>query len=96
MKAGSDQTVNQAKAETRTARGHFFIIKAAAIVTDSHPGISWPPLDLHLDLSFIGKRKCRVRVTDLGLGNLYPASGKRWDAVITFAAEKTPGKEGEA
>ena len=51
---------------------------------------------LHLDLSFIGKRKCRVRVTDLGLGNLYPASGKRWDAVITFAAEKTPGKEGEA
>ena len=50
---------------------------------------------LHLSLSFIGKRKCRVRVTDLGLGSLYPSSGKRWEAVITFAAEKMPGKENE-
>ena len=49
-----------------------------------------------LDLSFIGKRKCRVRVTDLGLGNLYPASGKRWDAVITFAAERDSGKGGRS
>lgn len=42
---------------------------------------------LHLELKFIGKRKCQVTITDLGLGNLYPASGRTWEAVITFSGK---------
>ena len=47
---------------------------------------------LHMELRFIGKRKCKVILTDLGLGNLYPSTGKVWDAVITFS-EKGEGRE---
>lgn len=39
---------------------------------------------LHMELRFISKRKCKLLFTDLGLGNLYPATGKTWEAVIAF------------
>ncbi len=39
---------------------------------------------LRMELKFISKRKCRVLLTDMGLGGLYPATGKTWEAVIAF------------
>lgn len=39
---------------------------------------------LHMELKFISKRKCRLEITDMGLGGLYPATGKKWEAVIAF------------
>ena len=39
---------------------------------------------LRMELRFTGKRKCKVTVTDLGLGGLYPATWKNWEAVLTF------------
>ncbi len=39
---------------------------------------------LSMKLRFEGKNKCRATFTDLGLGNLYPATGKVWEALIVF------------
>ena len=35
-----------------------------------------------MKIEFTSKDRCRVILEDLGLGNLYPSSGKRWEAVI--------------
>ena len=37
---------------------------------------------IRLQLVFTAKNKCRVHLDDCGLGELYPASGKKWEAVI--------------
>ena len=37
---------------------------------------------IHMKIEFASKDRCRVILEDLGLGNLYPSSGKRWEAVI--------------
>lgn len=48
---------------------------------------------IHLEMEFISKKRCRVRMEDLGLGSLYPSSGKQWEAVIDLGRER---KESEA
>ena len=40
---------------------------------------------LRLSLSFKSRDKCLVRLQDLGLGGLYPATDKTWDAEIDFS-----------
>ena len=37
---------------------------------------------IHMELTFQAKDKCRVLLNDLGLGELYKSSGKKWEAVI--------------
>ncbi|MDO5425880.1 MAG: DUF5716 family protein [Eubacteriales bacterium] len=39
---------------------------------------------IRLRMDFIAKNRCRVRMEDLGLGGLYPSSGKQWEAVIAL------------
>lgn len=40
---------------------------------------------LRLDISFTAPDRCRVRAEDLGLGELYPSSGKIWEANISLS-----------
>lgn len=37
---------------------------------------------IHMQITFTGKNKCKVRLDDLGLGELYKSSGKKWEQVI--------------
>lgn len=37
---------------------------------------------IRMQLTFPQKDQCRVRLDDLGLGELYPSSGKQWEATI--------------
>lgn len=37
---------------------------------------------IRMSLTFPSKEKCRVCLDDLGLGELYPTSGKRWETTI--------------
>lgn len=39
---------------------------------------------IHLMMEFTAKNRCRVQMEDLGLGALYPSSGKQWEAVIAL------------
>ncbi|MDY3920057.1 MAG: DUF5716 family protein [Candidatus Limivivens sp.] len=39
---------------------------------------------IRLRMEFTAKNRCRVRMEDLGLGSLYPSSGKQWEAVIAL------------
>lgn len=39
---------------------------------------------IRLRLDFTAKNRCRVHLEDLGLGALYPASQKQWEAVIVL------------
>ncbi len=35
-----------------------------------------------MEITFTAKDKCRIRLEDMGLGELYKSSGKKWEAVI--------------
>ena len=37
---------------------------------------------LHIHLEFESDKRCRIHVTDLGLGEMYPASGMEWEETI--------------
>ena len=37
---------------------------------------------IHMEITFTAKDKCRIRLEDMGLGELYKSSGKKWEAVI--------------
>lgn len=39
---------------------------------------------LRMETAFTSKNRCRIHLDDLGLGALYPASGKKWESVIEF------------
>ena len=38
---------------------------------------------LQLHLEYESPKQCTIRVTDLGLGELFPASGLEWNEVVT-------------
>ena len=42
---------------------------------------------IHMELTFTAKDRCRVKLEDLGLGELYKSSGKKWEAVIELEKE---------
>ena len=37
---------------------------------------------IHMEITFTARNKCRVRLEDMGLGELYKSTGKKWEAVI--------------
>jgi len=37
---------------------------------------------LHMHLDFIQKDRCKVKIDDLGMGEICPSSGKKWEAVL--------------
>lgn len=37
---------------------------------------------IRMQLTFPEKNQCRVRLDDLGLGDLYPSSGRQWETII--------------
>ena len=43
---------------------------------------------VRIEVSFTSGTAMRVRVTDLGFGDLYPTSGKTWEEVLTEAGGK--------
>lgn len=42
---------------------------------------------IRMEMTFAAKDRCRVRLEDLGLGELYKSSGKKWEAVIGLEKE---------
>lgn len=42
---------------------------------------------IRMEMTFAAKDRCRVKLEDLGLGELYKSSGKKWEAVIGLAKE---------
>ena len=42
---------------------------------------------IRMEMTFTAKDRCRVRLEDLGLGELYKSSGKKWEAVIGLEKE---------
>ena len=39
---------------------------------------------LHVKLQYISQKKCEITVTDLGFGEMFPASGKVWTEVTRW------------
>lgn len=37
---------------------------------------------IRMEISFVNRSKCRVRLDDMGLGDLYPSSGMKWESNI--------------
>lgn len=42
---------------------------------------------IHMELTFAAKDQCRVRLEDMGLGELYKSSGKKWEAVMELGGD---------
>ena len=43
---------------------------------------------VRIEVSFTSGTTMKLRVTDLGFGDLYPSSGKVWEEVLTEAGGK--------
>jgi len=49
-------------------------------IPDRPPGTT----RLHLNLRFISRETCNIKITDLGFGDLYPTSNKVWESAIEY------------
>ena len=39
---------------------------------------------LRLDVSFESERRMKIQVEDLGFGEFYPSTGRKWEKIIEF------------
>ena len=61
----------------------------AAMKLDGLPDRPPKASRVRIEVSFTSGTAMRVRVTDLGFGDLYPTSGKTWEEVLTEAGGKS-------
>ena len=39
---------------------------------------------LLLKLQYISRKECRITVKDLGFGEMFPSSGKKWEEIVQW------------